>query len=146
MNDPAFESFIEYRDVNYGGCGIYALAVARYLMNQGFDKLQLLICHRWKDDLHEIKNSNNIIGKVPNHIVIIAGEYCIDSNRGVVDLSDYIDLTEENGKQCAIIDFIESDLVTAINDKDSWNPMFERSTYLPQFESRFKISLNDIKL
>ena len=132
-------------EINHGGCGIYALAVARYLMNRGIDKLELVVCCRnYEPELKEkIYNNNHIIGNVPSHIVVKAGEHCFDAE-GVFEHDRFINEMKNDGKECITIDFIERDLVEAINNRYDWNPYFERIAWIPKFEQSFNISLEDI--
>lgn len=146
INDPVFSEFLDHDSMNCGGCGIYALAVARYLMNRGFYNLEIIACCRWyEQDIKEnIENNNHIIDNVPAHIALKAGNYCFDAERGVFDHEVFIELMEDDGKESIIIDFKEDDLVKAINQIDCWNPCFDRAELIPVIEKNFDVSLKDL--
>lgn len=146
INDSVFSEFLDHDTINCGGCGIYALAVARYLMNRGFDNLEIIACCRWDQEYvkENIQNNNHIIGNIPAHIVLKAGDYCFDAQRGVFDHEAFIELMEEDEKQTIIIDFKENDLVEAINQIGDWNRCFKRAKLIPVIEKNFNVSLKDL--
>lgn len=145
LEDPVFSQFMSTKEINRGGCGIYALAVARYLMNRGFDKLELIACCRdYEPDIREnIHNNNHIINNVPAHIVLKAGEYCFDAE-GIIEHDVFMDKMEADGKDCLTIDFNDDYLVKAINNVWDWNPSFNRHEWVPTIARNFNIQLNDI--
>lgn len=146
IDDPVFSKFLGEDTINCGGCGIYALAVARYLMNRGFDNLELIACCRsYEQDIKEnIENNNHIIDNVPAHIVLKAGDYCFDAKHGVFVHDVFIETMQDDDKECLIIDFNEDNLVKAINQIDDWNSSFERAELVPVIEKNFDVSLKDL--
>lgn len=153
IQDPAFRSFADCKDsqsfnpINCGGCGIYALAVARYLTTRQFDNLQLVACCRYDDieTQENINNNNHIIDHIPSHVVVKLGPYCFDAS-GVVDFLTFTVLMYEDRKECFIIDYNEQLFLKAINQTDKWNRSFKRSMWIPKIEKNFNISLNDVRI
>ena len=146
IEDPVFEGLKQHcGQINSGGCGIYALAVARYLTDRGVNNLELIACCRGYEYTvkENICNNHHIIDNVPAHIVVKYGDHCFDV-KGVYEHDVFIDMMEADAKECVTIDFHEHYLVKAINNTQHWNPSFERYSWVPIIEDNFKIQLNDI--
>jgi hypothetical protein len=140
-----FDRFIDHDSINKGGCGLYALVVARYLTRQySFTDFELVICSWNSYQLEEIKDNNNIINNVPSHVVLKVDDWCIDAVDGIIHIDVFKNLWEERRKIIDFIDFDEFAMITALNEPMSWNETFNRSWYIPMFEDHFNVCLKDI--
>jgi len=145
-DNPIFHQFLHDDNINHGGCGLYALAVARYLNREysGVD-IQLAVCGRDSYQLNQIKHNNNIINNVPSHVVVLVDGLCIDSE-GVLHLDEFETKWEERYRDVEIIDFDEKAMIEALNQPESWNTWFNRHDYLSVFEQHFNVKLDDVLL
>mgnify|MGYP003618623606 CR=1 FL=1 len=137
-------------NINSGGCGIYALAIYRYFQkhNMSLDRFRLVVFLRnyQKDMIFPIIENNNIVGNIPSHVVLMLNSMCYDSE-GVFEFYKYCKIQDEEYQRLPIvIDMIEEDLVKAINQPESWNTTFDRTSGIETLSYMLNIDLSDIEL
>ena len=148
INDLIFDEFqFESPKINCGGCGVFALAIARYLMKQGhYDFKLIALCKYWDDAIkYSITSNNNIIKTVPSHVVLSLNGFYFDA-KGIFFEEVFIQTCNDNCLICLEIDFNEKDLLKSINNVNNWNPRFDRSSWIQKFERVFGVCLDDVKL
>lgn len=143
-------SFLEVRkylsdipSINQGGCGVAALAMYKWLVKK--DKIDytfsFVLCYNYQTE--EYVNNSHVLrtrkgdAVACHHVVIYYEQQFLDCN-GKMEPSIYDTLQ-----------FVKYDdawfMQNAINNKSSWNSMFDRKTWVPEIEEMLDISLKEIK-
>ncbi len=131
--------------IHLGGCGISAYAMYKWLLkNEELSKVQkmkFMLCYDYLEkDVYE----NNLKNLYMKKIHEISG--CC--HVGLYYDYEFIDCEKNiNRKRYDYIQFIESDddwfLLAAINNKNTWNPTFNRE-HIAQIEEALEIDLQEI--
>ncbi len=127
-------------DIDRGGCGISALAMYRWLKNNG-DKsnIKFVFLYEYGDEKEYLTNKRVLKDKegepvACSHCCILHGKKFIDSE-GVVDIEEYewVQIIKEE-------DFLKRSLANI----GEWNPRFDRHN-ICKIEEELGIDLGDIK-
>lgn len=128
--------------INYGGCGIAALALYRWCIVHKIqpDGFILLDDDGIDNNSYAIETGEYENMTVPSHIVLsVKGYYC--DSRGISDDNPYSDEYDY------VLDGIKPDaLLYLINNGESWNDEFDRECGVPEIEQILHVDLSDIEL
>lgn len=142
-NVSTFEQVQEYLSVipyiNYGGCGVSALAMYRWLKKNNqlkHTKFVYLYCKNSEDTY--IKNQQVLKDELnnplaPSHIVLLHNDKEIDVEFESTTVYYFKHIVEE-----------ERFVVKTVNTLESWNPDFNRKVYVRLIEKKLGIDLSDI--
>lgn len=126
--------------INSGGCGIAALALARWARQCGLAVDGFVFMDDDKEECEAnaraIQSNNLHIMNVPNHIAVIINQVYYDTYRTYHQGDNYYPnkLTVRNEKV----------LLYLLNEVDGWNDMFDRETGIPAIEHALGIDLSDV--
>jgi len=130
--------------INYGGCGISALAIYRWSkQNESVSDRPFVFLWRENDEWEAENNDESLENgdldsvEVPCHIAIelYAGLY---DSEGLRDDDCYPFVIRQSYK------LNESELLHVINS-DGWNSSFNRANFIPQIEHDLGIDLSDVE-
>ena len=129
--------------IGQGGCGISALAIARWIRKSDMNASVIFVLGQ-QDPNDYRKNSASLIYESEptscTHIGVIiydhdTGKQQIVDAKSQFDMFDYAYLTSYRSEEL---------LVKALNVVCDWNTMFDRKRYVPFIEKHLKISLSDV--
>ena len=141
VNEAIFQ-LSKIPNINNGGCGVSALALAEYIENNedcsgGHKPRFVFLYHYHNDDLYsnntKAQFDSKLIPKAPAHIVVLWKGLYIDSD-GEHDITNYQYVQFINKK-----DF----LIKAIKNINSWNRCFNRSN-IKQVKEALGVNLTDV--
>jgi len=144
--EDKLEKLEDIKHINHGGCGVAALAIYRYLVNNGIYQKYLSFTFTyvgWDRSLYEknLDNHNNGLIEnleVPSHIVVtFKGSIHIDSE----GWNRYIGETKYVYTHEATLEEVEN-----LVNSHGWNHLFDREEIVPIVEKIFDINLSDIDL
>lgn len=120
--------------INLGGCGFSALALYDAAKREGL-KPQIVYLYSWLDTEAMERNNRFKKGKLKkahscSHVLIKIGNKLWDST-GVIPKS-YLGMYQMDGT------ITRDHLVASINNKDVWNPCFQRSAFGPEIKKMVK--------
>ena len=115
--------------INSGGCGISALALARYIHK---DNPNIKLKFGFMGDYGKDENGNR---DAPCHVVLMWNGHRIDTE-GIDSPLSYVWYLSETVS--------ESDLVASLANVGSWNSSFDRERELPVIAERLGIDLSDV--
>lgn len=128
------ERAVEFLDsipyINSGGCGIAALAIARYVHKEN-PRIKLKFGF-----LGDYGTNEDGSRDAPSHVVLLWDGHRVDSNGIDSAFSQHWELIES---------LDESDLVASLNNVSTWNSAFDRAGELPGIERELDIDLSDVK-
>lgn len=131
--------------INSGGCGISALSLYQWLINNNVkEKIQFIYLYRDRD--YNFSNNDKILSnkrskktlQAPSHVMLNIGKYFIDST------GSYITLDKEYYKEMHI-NINKMQLINCIKSAPNWNEFFNRYTNVPKIEKLLSIDLSEIK-
>lgn len=142
----ACEFLDNIENINYGGCGVAALALYRWLQkNESIDGVKIVFCYSgYEQDTLENNRSKLDEGDInllaPSHVMLYRSGRYFDSEGGL-ELPRY-----------PLLQFIElSVLLATINEPngehylDGWNETFDREA-IPVIEKGLDVDLSDIEV
>lgn len=128
--------------INYGGCGISALSMYRWLQKNNELKDTKFVYFYCSYDKKEYLNNKQVLrngnGKPMGcaHACILHDGKFTDSSGVINNISKF--------KWTQIIDE-EEFIKQSVNNVDEWNPTFNRESFLNNIEEELGIDLSDIK-
>lgn len=131
-------------NINYGGCGISALAVYRWVKKYyEFSNVQILFCY-YGDNKYDYNNNVRVFKTCkgyltsPQHVVLKYKNIMFDSKGVYRHLNADFPLEHEATR----LDLF----ISVLNDLSEWNNMFERKTnVIKNIENKLEIDLSDVK-
>jgi hypothetical protein len=131
-------------NINHGGCGIAALALARWIKkNKPYFKVHFILAY---DNRKEFKNNTDVICNIEKTraVAVAHAGVVIELNRGgapcIVDSKGAFPITRY---ECTHTFADEAIMVKAINEGNNWNPEFNRANvYI--IEQVLEIDLSDV--
>ena len=151
MEQNRFIQFEEMREflnsipsINSGGCGVAALAMYRWVEKNMPDYKADVIFHMFHRSKDHYTNNKKLIKTnqfcndlvAPSHIGIQIKNVTpvLDSEKSLKkDLYGFVIKTNS-----------EDVLINALNNVDTWNPMFNRKKRVPRIEQHLGIDLSDV--
>lgn len=131
-------------NINRGGCGISALALARWIKkNKPMYDVHFILAY---DSQKDFKNNTEIICKDQNKkaVAVAHAGVVIEMNNGgapaVVDSQGAFGITRY---ECSHTFAYEAIMVKAINEGSQWNPEFDRKNVY-RIEELLEIDLSDV--
>jgi hypothetical protein len=136
--------------INYGGCGIAAYSILKYLKTynqEALKSISVIFCY--EDYLLSIYKTNKLLlttkkegFSIPTHIIIKIGKDKYYDAEGFNPYIDYVKWTHTLPKTKEL-----SILLSIINNprNSHWNPCFNRKKNIPKIEKALKIDLSEIR-
>jgi hypothetical protein len=130
-------------NINFGGCGIAALSMCRWLVKNEGERPKIITLYESRDSYKLNKkyfrgNDQNNLSKprAPAHCGIQYKRNFIDTENSLpfFPSSFYFDI------------FNQKKILILINKGAYWGPSFEREKAVPQIEERLGIDLSDVCL
>ena len=130
--------------INSGGCGVAALAMYRWIEKNMLEYKVDVIFHMFHREKNQYKNNKKLIKTnqycndlvAPSHIGIqIKNVTPVLDSEKTLDKHSYVFVIKTNS---------EDVLINALNNVDTWNPMFNRKKRVPLIEKRLGIDLSDV--
>lgn len=127
--------------INYGGCGISALAMYRWLKKHGKVTEQTAFYYLENDEdrynnNREYNTNKEITLVAPYHVVLYHNDQTIDCD-GFKPIGGY---------KYHILEKSEEFLIKMINNINSWNNMFSRKENVKNIAKILGINLSDVKI
>lgn len=133
----------EINNINAGGCGVAAVAIYRFLTQNGLYSKYLSFAFAYKgwdaslyeSNLNKHNNGNYDELEVPSHVVLkFKNKFFIDSNG--YDTDPQYDLFHD----------VSHDEVLINVNHSGWNWIFDRRKEIPKIEKILNVNLSDIDL
>jgi hypothetical protein len=127
--DEARKFLSNLPNVNYGGCGIVALSMYRWIMKNEKENPNMILLYRPSNE------ETGSLRKGPTHCGVEYKGKIIDGNEEIpLDLySTQITISEKG-------------MLNLINSMDNWNEDFERKKHVPIMGEKLGIDLSDVCL
>jgi hypothetical protein len=147
--NQTFKSVLEYLNnidcINFGGCGISALAMYRWLKKHGKVNEDTGFYFFEEDEDNDNNNreyftNKNVQLRASTHVVLVHNDKFIDSH-GVLDEDELMSEYEYR-----IFEHSEEFLLAMINNVTSWNYRFDRLVNVQKIAKKLDIDLSDVKL
>jgi hypothetical protein len=129
------KSLDKITDINYGGCGLAALALFDAAKREG-KKVKIVYCYTGWDANELHKNNQFKEGKRKkatscHHVVIKLGKRYWDSTGTLSkkEIKNFYTVDEE---------ITRKHLIASINNKGAWNDVFKRKKWMPEIKKLIK--------
>jgi len=123
-------------NINFGGCGISALSMYRWLKKDGREVPKIILLYSNYNNYITNKKGirkESIALKAPLHCAIKYKNKIVDSSRNILEDNFFKQIVEEG------------ETLRLINESDDWAPYFERK-YVPRIGEKLGIDLSDVCL
>ena len=133
----------EIPNIGYGGCGVAALAMYRWLISQGFNKQYISFLMGYNRHNSYVNNSKAYADStsLPNACSHVGLVIQYEDNDLILDCDKRLHINSYTYGQ--IVN--DKGLLSSLNtNPDEWNDDFNRRKYIPIIENELKIDLSDV--
>ncbi|MCK9568118.1 hypothetical protein M0R72_04160 [Candidatus Pacearchaeota archaeon] len=126
-------------NIHFGGCGISALSMYRWLKKNGREAPKIILLYNGKN-YQAYENNKKTIRKEGMSSLIASDHCAIQYKSKTLDVKQeiFIDYSFQQKIE-------EQEMLTLLNNGICWNPEFSKQ-YVPRIGERLKIDLSDVCL
>ena len=151
MEQNRFILFEEMREflnsipsINSGGCGVSALAMYRWIEKNMPDFLNKTVFHFFHRSKKHYDNNNALIKNNTYCNDLVAPSHMGIEINGITPVLDCEKKLSVKQYGFVIETPNQEVLINALNNIDTWNPMFNRKKAVPRIEQHLGIDLSDV--